>query len=58
MAVVRKCENCGRVDARVNWKSADDAAKDPMFDKWACPMCAWSEFDLVDAETEAQPANA
>jgi hypothetical protein len=56
MAVVRKCEKCGRVDARVSWKSTEDAAKDPAFDNWTCPMCAWTEFDLVEAE--AQPAEA
>jgi hypothetical protein len=56
MAVVRKCENCGKTDPRATWKSTDDAAKDPGFDKWTCPMCAWTEFDLVEAEE--QPANA
>ena len=56
MAVAKKCEQCGRVDARVTWPSADDAAKDPRFLKWTCPNCAWTEWDLVDAEAEAQPA--
>jgi len=53
MAVARKCEQCGRVDSRVTWGSADDAAKDPVFTRWTCPMCAWTEFDLVEAQTEA-----
>jgi hypothetical protein len=55
MTVAKKCEHCGKVDARVTWPSAEDAAKDPMFAKFTCPNCAWTEFDLVDAETEAVP---
>ena len=56
MTVARKCEQCGRIDARVSWPSTEDAAKDPVFDSWTCPMCAWTEFDLV--ELEDQPVNA
>jgi hypothetical protein len=52
MAVVRKCEQCGRIDARVSWPSAKDAGKDPVLATWTCPMCAWTEFDLVEAEEE------
>jgi hypothetical protein len=55
MAVARKCEQCGRIDTRVTWSSPEDAAKDPVFATWTCPMCAWTEFDLVEAE--AQPVN-
>ena len=54
MAVAKKCEQCGRVDTRVTWPSEKDAAKDPVFDRWTCPNCAWTEFDLV--ETEEEPA--
>ena len=39
----------------VTWPSAEDAAKDPVFDRWTCPKCAWTEFDLVEAEAEPQP---
>jgi hypothetical protein len=56
MAVARKCEQCGSVDRRVTWSSPDDAGKDPVFSKFTCPMCAWTEFDLVEAEKEAEPA--
>ena len=49
MAVVRKCEHCGRIDARVSWPSEKDAGKDPVLATWTCPMCAWTEFDLVEA---------
>jgi predicted nucleic-acid-binding Zn-ribbon protein len=56
MTVARQCEQCGNVDTRVTWKSRDDAAKDPVFDRFTCPNCAWTEFDLVDAEQEAEPA--
>jgi hypothetical protein len=52
MAVAKKCEQCGRVDMRATWPSAEDAAKDPVFDRWTCPNCAWTEFDLVEAEAE------
>jgi hypothetical protein len=52
MAVARKCEQCGNVDTRATWKSNDDAAKDPVFDQWTCPKCAWTAFDLVEAEPE------
>jgi hypothetical protein len=52
MTVVRKCEQCGRSDMRVTWPSIEDAAKDPVFGTWTCPMCAWTEFDLVEAEEQ------
>jgi len=56
MAVARKCEQCGNVDTRVTWSSTDDAAKDPVFARWTCPMCAWTEFDLIDTQKpEPQP---
>ena len=55
MAYVRKCEQCGRVDARVSWPSRDDAGRDPVFATWTCPNCAWTEFDLVEADKEQQP---
>jgi hypothetical protein len=37
---------------RATWPSADDAAKDPVHERWTCPMCAWTEFDLVEADAE------
>ncbi len=52
MAFVRKCEKCGKVDDREQWSSPDDAAKQGAFQTWTCPNCAWTEFDLVDAEAE------
>jgi hypothetical protein len=57
MAYVRKCEKCGSVDTRASWSSPDEAAKDDAFAGWTCPVCAWTEFDLVDAE-EPEPARA
>jgi hypothetical protein len=56
MTVVRKCEQCGHVDTRAKWSSPEEAAKDPYFDKWTCPTCAWTESELVEAEE--QPATA
>ena len=55
MAFVRKCEQCGQIDDREQWKSANDAADHGAFQNWTCPNCAWTEFDLVEAEGE--PAN-
>jgi len=56
MAFVRKCEQCGSVDARQSWSSAAEAADQGAFQKWTCPSCAWTEFDLVE-ESEAATAN-
>ena len=55
MAYVRKCEKCGSIDSRERWSSPQDAASKGAFDRWTCPSCAWSEFDLVDEETQAEP---
>jgi hypothetical protein len=52
MALIRKCERCGRTDDREAWKSTQEAADKGAFQDWACPNCAWTEFDLVEAEAE------
>jgi ssDNA-binding Zn-finger/Zn-ribbon topoisomerase 1 len=57
MAFVRKCEKCGSLDTRASWSSPDEAAKDDSFKDWTCPVCAWTEFDLVEEE-EREPAQA
>ena len=44
------------LDTRASWASPDEAAKDDAFSGWTCPVCAWTEFDLVEAERE--PASA
>ena len=56
MSLIRKCERCGSLDKRAMWSSANEAAKDGAFSSWTCPTCAWTEFDLVEAEEE--PATA
>jgi hypothetical protein len=55
MALVAKCD---KVDTSHRWESADDASKQGVFQRWTCPTCAWTEFELVDeaAATEATPA--
>ena len=58
MALVRKCEQCGRIDDREQWKSAEDAADKGAFQSWTCPNCAWTEFELVDQQTEAAPTTS
>jgi hypothetical protein len=51
--LVRKCSQCGSVDTRNSWTSTDDAAKKNAFDgKWSCSSCAWTDFELVDADAE------
>jgi hypothetical protein len=58
MAMIAKCEQCGKVDTRKEWASADEAAKQGAFQGWTCPSCAWTEFELVDADEAAQPATS
>jgi hypothetical protein len=57
--LVRKCSQCGSVDTKNSWSSADEAAKKNAFDgKWSCSSCAWTDFELVDADAEkAEQAN-
>ena len=55
MAYVRKCEKCGSVDARERWQSPSEAASQDAFTNWTCPSCAWTEFDLIEEETQAEP---
>jgi hypothetical protein len=57
MAFVRKCEQCGKIDAREQWSSASEAADKGAFQNWTCPSCAWTEFDLVE-ESEATRSEA
>jgi hypothetical protein len=52
--VTRKCTQCGSLDTRESWSSVDEATKAGAFQKaWTCSTCAWTEFDLVEHETEA-----
>jgi predicted nucleic-acid-binding Zn-ribbon protein len=56
MALVAKCEKCSSVDTQHEWASAEDAAKQGAFQRWTCPTCAWTEFDLVEAEEARETA--
>jgi predicted nucleic-acid-binding Zn-ribbon protein len=58
MAFVRKCEKCGNVDDREQWSSPTEAADKGPFKAWTCPSCAWTEFELVDAEEAKGEAQA
>ena len=59
MALIAKCAKCGKFDERTTYESAEKAAKQGAFERWTCPTCAWSEFELVDeTEREPSPANA
>ena len=53
MALMRRCTQCGTVDPRGAWDTPADAAKDGAFNgQWACSSCAWTEFDLFEADAE------
>lgn len=51
--MMRQCAQCGTLDRRKAWGSADEAARDRAFEEaWTCSSCAWTEFELVEAEAE------
>ncbi len=55
--LTRKCAQCGALDERQTWKSADEASRDRAFQSsWTCSSCAWPEFELVDADAEVHRA--
>ena len=57
--LMRKCSQCGTLDTRAAWSSPDEAAKDGAFARpWACASCAWTEFELVDPDTETPDRQA
>ena len=58
MALVAKCALCGPIDPRHEWKSADAAAQEGVFQQWTCPTCAWTEMELVERQAEEEPAEA
>ena len=58
MALVRKCEKCGKIDDRQQWSSPTEASDKGAFTQaWTCQGCAWPEFDLVEL-SEAQTAGS
>jgi hypothetical protein len=58
-SLVRQCTQCGAIDSKATWSSADEASKQGVFDgKWSCSSCAWTEFDLVDADESAREAQS
>jgi hypothetical protein len=48
MSVVRKCEQCGKVDDREQWASPAEAADAGAMKDWTCPHCAWTGFEWVE----------
>jgi hypothetical protein len=44
MDIVRVCTRCGHPDLSRVWPTLEDAAATGA--GWACPICAWPEFDL------------
>jgi hypothetical protein len=56
---VRQCSQCGSVDNRMSWSSTEEAAKQGAFDdKWSCSSCAWTDFELVEADEAGQVQEA
>jgi hypothetical protein len=57
--LIRKCSQCGAKDSSKSWSSTDDAAKQGAFEQnWTCPSCAWTEFELEEADEEpARPSS-
>lgn len=54
--LVRKCSQCGSVDSKTSWSSTDEAAKQGALEgKWSCSSCAWTDFELVEADETEQP---
>ena len=52
--LIRKCTNCGTLDERRSWASLDEAAEhDAWEEAWTCGSCAWTEFELTEAEEAA-----
>jgi hypothetical protein len=52
--MARQCAQCGAVDSRTTWASAEEAAKQGAMDgKWSCSSCAWTDFELVEADGDA-----
>jgi hypothetical protein len=55
--LIRKCTQCGALDQAHAWTSMDDAADKGAWDEsWTCGSCAWTEFELTEADEE--PARA
>ena len=58
MALMAKCTKCGNVDDRQTYASVDDAAKQGVFERWTCQVCAWTENELVEAEAAQASAKS
>jgi len=57
--MVRKCAQCGTVDRKFSWKSVADATGNPEFERpWTCGSCAWTEFELVSSDAEAESSRS
>ncbi len=55
---VRQCMRCGRDDLRERWPSMDEAIEaGALSNPWTCPVCAWTEADLVEVTADADADN-
>ena len=53
MEIVRTCTKCGSQDTSQTWPSMANAADAGAAEAaWACPTCAWPEFELGDRRDE------
>ena len=49
MDIVRVCTRCSQPDTSKHWPSLDAAGEAMGGGTWACPNCAWPEYEFRDA---------
>ena len=54
--MVLRCTRCGKVDDTRNFKNANVAQASMAH--WACSRCAWTDWELVEADKAAEPIEA
>ena len=54
--MVLRCTRCGKVDATRQFSGADEAQSSMAH--WACSRCAWTDWELVEAERADQEPEA
>lgn len=54
--MVLRCTRCGKVDDTRTFENANQA-QDSMA-HWACSRCAWTDWELIEADQAAEPVEA
>jgi hypothetical protein len=47
--MVLRCTRCGQVDSQRQFENANQAQS--TMSHWACSRCAWTDYELVDADS-------